>query len=85
MTTRVPMPGLYPLAVGDVVLLIDGASERYATVAALPGKRGLVTTDGTRWRIVRGARLRWIVEEGGLAGPRTRREHVGAGGLEVRR
>ena len=50
MTTRVPMPGLYPLAVGDVVLLIDGASERYATVAALPGKRGLVTTDGTRSR-----------------------------------
>ena len=84
MTTRVPMPGLYPLAVGDVVLLIDGASERYATVAALTA-RTLTTTDGVRWRIVRGARLRWIVEEGGLTGPRTRREHTGAVGLEVRR
>lgn len=83
--TRLPLSGPYALAVGDVVLLVDGAEERYATVAALPGKRGLVTADGSRWQIVRGARLCWVTESGGITGPVERREHVGAVGLEVRR
>ena len=84
LTTRIPLRGLYPLSPGDVVLLIHGTEERYVTVAALTA-RGLTTATGARWRIVRGARLCWVTEAGGLTGPRTRREHVGAVGLEVRR
>lgn len=84
LTTRLPLRGPYALAVGDVVLLIHGAEERYATVAALDGQC-LTTATGARWRIVRAARLMWVTEAGGLTGPRTRREHVGAVGLEVRR
>lgn len=84
--TRIPLRGPWPIAPGDVVLLIvlgHGQHEHYARVTAVrqrTGRRihGLTTADGRRWTVREGGRLCWVYGLGAQ-----RREHIGAVGVVV--
>jgi hypothetical protein len=89
VTARLPLRGPWPIAPGDVVLIVTGVGtppggraddcERYARVVSVRrqvrSRRvvALTAADGRRYAVHSGARLRWVREDGG--------DHVGCVGV----